>query len=215
MKKGTPASKAGPSFKSGDLVFAKVKGYPAWPARVTNPVDEKGLKYHVFFYGTYETAVVPKDGIWIYNQATKEKYGKQKRKGFSEAIVEIEQTPDIALPQDVPEHEYLDNTFDPPAEEEKAEVVEDTKPEGSIATDDEAPLTIDESSRSRSTSVEKGKATKRKADEIDTSITESDEKTDNQPKKAKTEITPSTDQTAPTSRSGRLIKPKKIRRRRS
>ena len=81
MKKGTPASKAGPSFKSGDLVFAKVKGYPAWPARVTNPVDEKGLKYHVFFYGTYETAVVPKDGIWIYNQATKEKYGKQKRKG--------------------------------------------------------------------------------------------------------------------------------------
>ena len=81
MKKGTPASKAGPSFKSGDLVFAKVKGYPAWPARVTNPVDEKGLKYHVFFYGTYETAVVPKDGIWIYNEATKAKYGKQKRKG--------------------------------------------------------------------------------------------------------------------------------------
>ena len=48
---------------------------------MTNPVDEKGLKYHVFFYGTYETAVVPKDGIWIYSQATKEKYGKQKRKG--------------------------------------------------------------------------------------------------------------------------------------
>ena len=64
--------------------------------------------------------------------------------------------------------------------------------------------------RSRSTSVGKGKATKRKADEIDTSITETDEKTDNQPKKAKTEITPSTDQTAPTSRSGRLIKPKKF-----
>ena len=64
--------------------------------------------------------------------------------------------------------------------------------------------------RSRSTSVGKGKATKRKADEIDTSIAETDEKTDNQPKKAKTEITPSTDSTAPTSRSGRLIKPKKF-----
>ena len=64
--------------------------------------------------------------------------------------------------------------------------------------------------RSRSTSVGKGKATKRKADEIDTSITETDEKTDNQPKKAKTEITPLTDSTAPTSRSGRLIKPKKF-----
>ena len=82
MKKGTPGNKGGPSFKDGDLVFAKVKGYPAWPARVSAPADERGLKYHVFFYGTYETAIVPRDTIWIYNQATKEKYGKQKRKGI-------------------------------------------------------------------------------------------------------------------------------------
>jgi len=210
MKKGTPANKGGPSFKSGDLVFAKVKGYPAWPARVTNPVDEKGLKYHVFFYGTYETAVVPKDGIWIYSQATKEKYGKQKRKGFSEAIVEIETTPDIALPQDAQETEYLDNTYDPPGAEVEADNTQEFKQEDSIATDDEAPLTIDESSRSRSATVGKGKATKRKADELDTSITDSEEKGDNQPKKAKTEVSSSTDSIAPTSRSGRLIKPKKF-----
>jgi len=210
MKKGTPANKGGPSFKSGDLVFAKVKGYPAWPARVTNPVDEKGLKYHVFFYGTYETAVVPKDGIWIYSQATKEKYGKQKRKGFSEAIVEIETTPDIALPQDAQEAEYLDNTYDPPGAEVEADNTQEFKQEDSIATDDEAPLTIDESSRSRSATVGKGKATKRKADELDTSITDSEEKGDNQPKKAKTEVSSSTDSIAPTSRSGRLIKPKKF-----
>jgi len=210
MKKGTPANKGGPSFKSGDLVFAKVKGYPAWPARVTNPVDEKGLKYHVFFYGTYETAVVPKDGIWIYSQATKEKYGKQKRKGFSEAIVEIETTPDIALPQDAQEAEYLDNTYDPPGAEVEADNTQEFKQEDSIATDDEAPLTIDESSRSRSANVGKGKATKRKADELDTSITDSEEKGDNQPKKAKTEVSSSTDSIAPTSRSGRLIKPKKF-----
>jgi len=210
MKKGTPANKGGPSFKSGDLVFAKVKGYPAWPARVTNPVDEKGLKYHVFFYGTYETAVVPKDGIWIYSQATKEKYGKQKRKGFSEAIVEIETTPDIALPQDAQEAEYLDNTYDPPGAEVEADNTQEFKPEDSIATDDETPLTIDESSRSRSATVGKGKATKRKADELDASITDNEEKGDNQPKKAKTEVSSSTDSTAPTSRSGRLIKPKKF-----
>jgi len=210
MKKGTPANKGGPSFKSGDLVFAKVKGYPAWPARVTNPVDEKGLKYHVFFYGTYETAVVPKDGIWIYSQATKEKYGKQKRKGFSEAIVEIETTPDIALPQDAQEAEYLDNTYNPPGAEVEADNTQEFKQEDSIATDDEAPLTIDESSRSRSANVGKGKATKRKAEELDTSITDSEEKGDNQPKKAKTEVSSSTDSIAPTSRSGRLIKPKKF-----
>merc|ERR1712156_795873 len=210
MKKGTPANKGGPSFKRGDLVFAKVKGYPAWPARVTNPVDEKGLKYHVFFYGTYETAVVPKDGIWIYGQATKEKYGKQKRKGFSEAIVEIETTPDIALPQDAQEAEYLDNTYDPPGAEVEADNTQEFKQEDSITTDDEAPLTIDESSRSRSANVGKGKATKRKADELDTSITDSEEKGDNQPKKAKTEVSSSTDSIAPASRSGRLIKPKKF-----
>jgi len=209
MKKGTPANKGGPSFKSGDLVFAKVKGYPAWPARVTNPADEKGLKYHVFFYGTYETAVVPKDGIWIYSQATKDKYGKQKRKGFSEAITEIETTPDIALPQDAQEAEYLDNTFDPPATEVNPETSLH-KTEDSIATDDEAPLTIDEGSRSRAAPISKGKATKRKADELDNSILDSEEKAENQPKKSKTEVTSTTDPTAPTSRSGRLIKPKKF-----
>ena len=64
--------------------------------------------------------------------------------------------------------------------------------------------------RSRSANVGKGKATKRKADELDTSITDSEEKGDNQPKKAKTEVSSSTDSIAPTSRSGRLIKPKKF-----
>ena len=74
-------SSASSSPKNKVHHFAKVKGYPAWPARVSQPTDAKGLKYNVFFYGTYETAVVPRDSIWIYNQATKEKHGKQKRKG--------------------------------------------------------------------------------------------------------------------------------------
>ena len=66
--------------------------------------------------------------------------------GFSEAITEIETTPDIALPQDAQEAEYLDNTFDPPATEVNPETSLH-KTEDSIATDDEAPLTIDEGSR--------------------------------------------------------------------
>jgi hypothetical protein len=28
-------------FNEGDRVFAKVKGYPAWPARVVKPLDAK------------------------------------------------------------------------------------------------------------------------------------------------------------------------------
>jgi hypothetical protein len=64
------------TFKVGDLVFAKVRGYPSWPARVcddfaghikiTNiafqikntaidPVNAKNTRFEVFFFGTYET----------------------------------------------------------------------------------------------------------------------------------------------------------------
>nr|CAI5818657.1 unnamed protein product [Callosobruchus analis] len=41
-------------FKENDKVFAKIKGYPAWPARV---VSKDGKKYTVQFYGTGETAI--------------------------------------------------------------------------------------------------------------------------------------------------------------
>jgi len=127
MKKSTSASKTGLSFKSGDLVFAKVKGHPAWPAWVTNPAGEKGLKYHVLFFGTYETAVVPKDKIWIYNQANKEKYGKQLRKGFSEAIVEIERKPAIMLPQLSPEHEARKPKATPSKVEKRSKKANESK----------------------------------------------------------------------------------------
>ena len=34
----------------------------------------------MFFYGTYETAVVPRDTIWIYNQETKEPKSSETNK---------------------------------------------------------------------------------------------------------------------------------------
>ena len=43
--------KGGKSFEAGDLVFAKVRGYPPWPARVINPTAKSGSKYQVFFFG--------------------------------------------------------------------------------------------------------------------------------------------------------------------
>lgn len=89
-KKGQPAS-----FQTNDRIFAKVKGYPAWPACVTGPNDAKGTRYKVYFYGTYETAVVKKEEMWFFNEATKGKFGKQKRKGFAEAIDEIENRPEV------------------------------------------------------------------------------------------------------------------------
>ncbi|KAI4467846.1 hypothetical protein MML48_2g00005629 [Holotrichia oblita] len=46
------------SFNVGDKVFAKVKGYPAWPAKI---IADNGKKYEVSFYGTKETNLKRKD----------------------------------------------------------------------------------------------------------------------------------------------------------
>ena len=58
-------------FQHGDLVFAKVKGYPFWPARIDcvrlekcrkkrqkNKPDDQNSYWPIFFYGTHET-------LWI------------------------------------------------------------------------------------------------------------------------------------------------------
>lgn len=77
------------SFKIGDLVFAKVKGYPPWPAKITK--IEK-TKYNVYFYGTGETANIKLEDLFAYRE-NKQKYATEKimkRKGFKEAIIQIE-----------------------------------------------------------------------------------------------------------------------------
>lgn len=85
------------SYKTNDLVFAKVKGYPCWPACVSGPKDERGSKYEVFFYGTYETATVKKEEMWRYTPETKARFGKSKAKGFAEALNEIENDPESGM----------------------------------------------------------------------------------------------------------------------
>jgi len=89
------------SFKYGDRVFAKVRGYPPWPARVDGITEVQGKnRFHVFFYGTYEVAQVKGEDLFSY-QDNKDKFGKpQKRKGFKEGLWEIENRPGIGLSDD-------------------------------------------------------------------------------------------------------------------
>lgn len=79
-------------YKSGDKVFAKVRGYPFWPARIEACADEtpNKMKYHVYFYGTAETAICKAEEVVPY-LINKDKYGKPlKRKGFNEGLQQIE-----------------------------------------------------------------------------------------------------------------------------
>ena len=54
-----------PTFVKGDLVFAQVKGYPAWPVRITSHASFSET-FRVLFYGTFEKGNIKKTEIRPY-----------------------------------------------------------------------------------------------------------------------------------------------------
>ena len=84
------------TYSTGALIFAKVKGYPPWPARITGLGSRD--RYKIFFYGTYETATLRGQDIWPYNSDNKAKFaGKNMKKQlYADGIDQIENTPEIA-----------------------------------------------------------------------------------------------------------------------
>ncbi|XP_066154172.1 uncharacterized protein Jasper isoform X2 [Euwallacea fornicatus] len=77
------------TYKAGDKVFAKVKGYPPWPAKI---VSEAGRKYNVLFYGTEETGTIKPEDLSYYSKY-KNSYVKKyvKRLGYEDAVKQIEE----------------------------------------------------------------------------------------------------------------------------
>ena len=74
-------------------MFAKVKGYPPWPAQVLAQAS-KSTAFRVYFFGTYENANVKKNDLWPYNQENITKFGGAnvlKRKGYQQGLNEIEE----------------------------------------------------------------------------------------------------------------------------
>ena len=68
------------SFPVGRLVFAKVKGFPAWPAKVLGAGLGSGCKYSVFFFGTQQTGSVRESHLWPYNESNAAKFCSDKLK---------------------------------------------------------------------------------------------------------------------------------------
>lgn len=77
------------SFSVGEPCFAKVKGYPAWPAEVTR-ID--GGKFEVFFFGTHEVARLTMKDLYKTSEANIGKFSHSKmkaRKWYKEGLDEM------------------------------------------------------------------------------------------------------------------------------
>ncbi|XP_076040122.1 uncharacterized protein LOC143024791 isoform X3 [Oratosquilla oratoria] len=208
-------------FKPGDRVFAKVKGYPHWPARVEQFEAEASgrapKKYPVLFYGTLETALLKPDDIFPYAEYV-DRFGKpQKRKGFNEGLWHVIHNPNFD-PSIVPPPDVA-NSFAPSAPStpstpatggKKASTSTPALSDAGKDSDEESlrELVIDESTG-------KGRGgKKRKRKESDNIETPPKKPAPVDLKKSATKETPkqqTIDNAEPQmSRSGRVIKPKKF-----
>ncbi|KAK5969510.1 PWWP domain-containing protein, partial [Trichostrongylus colubriformis] len=76
--------------KPGDLVWAKMKGFPPWPAKVLEKDKDTPLsRIPVLFFGTGEKAFMKASDVCDYYENKAQYEVPRKHKGFNEGIHEI------------------------------------------------------------------------------------------------------------------------------
>lgn len=169
-------------FNVKDKVFAKIRGYPAWPAIISGVKADtpSRQRYNVYFYGTGERAECKPEELFPYEE-NKSKLGKpNKRKYFAEALLQIEEDVEASV---LPEHDTqefiapsntstIEQEPQPTNEINKASEIEKINESNS---ETEEKLTIDESniskvkklpSSKKSLGLSISKGTKRKLSDV-------------------------------------------------
>ncbi|SPP88109.1 hepatoma-derived growth factor-related protein 3 [Drosophila guanche] len=70
------------TFNDGDFVFAKMRGFRAWPGRIVNRI---GTEYNVYFYGTWDHAKVSENQIFDFATHSR-RYGRVNNDRDSKAV---------------------------------------------------------------------------------------------------------------------------------
>ncbi|KAF7270887.1 hypothetical protein GWI33_016189 [Rhynchophorus ferrugineus] len=139
------------NFKVGDLVWARMKSYPAWPARILESDSQKKGQAYVYFFGSKATyGHVPNSAVVPFDSTHKDNLASCKRPDFKIALQLAEEY-----------RQSMEQSENKETEEAESEKGEDKSNSGS-------PKQINKSSRkssvesAESSSSGKGK-TKRKA----------------------------------------------------
>lgn len=159
-------------FNIKDKVFAKIRGYPAWPAIISSVKADtpSRMRYNVYFYGTGERAECKPEELFQYEE-NKAKLGKpSKRKYFAEALLEIEEDdngsyiPENSFSVAIPPSNTEQKSPQPLDESETEKVGEsNSETEGKLSNEDTStPKKKKVSTSKKSLGISITKGTKRK-----------------------------------------------------
>ncbi|PAV85291.1 hypothetical protein WR25_03587 [Diploscapter pachys] len=102
MKSEVDSTQEVRQFETNQLIWARMKGFPPWPAQVMEVTEDvpRG-RLPVMFFGTKETAYVKLPDCCPYLDNRNEFEVSRKHKGFNEAIHEIRLAAGISQPGEV------------------------------------------------------------------------------------------------------------------